>query len=326
MRPWETASATPPAGAFQTTSESENPAMHATTSHRCSARSGGTEPGPRLRNPRRPLLRTLLVAGLIGVPAAGLTQPPAPPPAVTGSESVGADSSGNEAAKKLYTLHDLPELGKPPHWAGEAQLGYSASSGNSDTANVNANFLISYTAFPWRHYFGGEVRFAETDGATTKERYAVAYKPEYYFARRWFAFGFLGYDRDPFSNIEARYSATAGVGHALIDTDRQTLILQLGGGYRITQFTDDTPESEEPVGRAGFNYALRVTDTVNFTQELSVLSGSDNTFVESITALQVSMTNNLALSLNYTVLNNSFTPPGVDSTDTFTSVNLVAAF
>jgi putative salt-induced outer membrane protein YdiY len=56
------------------------------------------------------------------------------------------------------------------------------------------------------------------------------------------------------------------------------------------------------------------------------MAGSDNTFTESITSLQVSMTDNLALSLSYTVLNNSFTPPGIDSTDSFTSVNLVAGF
>ncbi|WP_200240563.1 DUF481 domain-containing protein [Thiohalocapsa halophila] len=268
-----------------------------------------------------------LLAGLLGIPAAGLAQEaPPPPPQVSGGESVGADVSGNESAKKLFTLRDLPRPDAPPAWAGEAQLGYAASSGNSDSNNVNANLLISYTAFPWRHFLGAEARFADSEGETTTERYAAGYKPEYFFTRRTFAFGFLGYDRDPFSNIESRYSATIGLGHALIDTERQTLTLQLGGGYRMTRFTDDTPDSDEPVARGAFNYGLRLTDNTSFRQDLSVMAGSDNTFTESITSLQVSMTDNLALSLSYTVLNNSFTPPGIDSTDTFTSVNLVAGF
>jgi putative salt-induced outer membrane protein len=270
-------------------------------------------------------LHALLCAAVVGAPALAAAQP-APPPPVTGGESVGADASGNESAKKLFTLRDLPTPGAAPNWAGEAQLGYAASSGNSDTNNVNANVLISYTAFPWRHFLGAEARFADREGETTTERYAAGYKSEYFFSRRTFAFGFLGYDRDPFSNIESRYSATVGLGHALIDTERQTLTVELGGGYRMTQFTDDTPDSDEPVARGAFNYTLQLTANTSFRQDVVVMAGSDNTFTESITALKVSMTDNLALSLNYTVLNNSFTPPGVESTDTFTSVNLVAAF
>mgnify|MGYP006271941075 CR=1 FL=1 len=181
------------------------------------------------RAPARVMLPGLL-AGLLSLPVASMAQQaPPPPPPVSGGESVGTDGSGNESAKKLFTLRDLPRPDTPPAWAGEAQLGYAASSGNSDTNNVNANLLISYTAFPWRHFFGAEARFADNDGQTTTERYAAGYKPEYFFSRRTFAFGFLGYDRDPFSNIESRYSATVGLGHALVDTERQTLTVQLGG-------------------------------------------------------------------------------------------------
>jgi putative salt-induced outer membrane protein len=284
-------------------------------------------PGPLARAPRSILL-TGLLAGLLGAPTAVLAQPPGqqPPPEVTGGESVGADRGGNESAKKLFTVRSVPQADQPPQWAGEAQIGLGATTGNSENSNLNANALISYTAFPWRHFLGAEAIIAETNGERTTERYAVGYKPEYFFSRRTFAFGFFGYDRDPFSNIDNRYSATLGLGHVLLWGDRQTLTVELGGGYRITQFTEATPDSEEPVGRAGFDYTLKLTDNTQFTQDFSVLAGSDNTFIESITALRVAMTDKLALSLSYTVLNNSFTPPGIESTDTFTSVNLVAAF
>jgi putative salt-induced outer membrane protein len=277
------------------------------------------------RVPRAP--RLTLPALLLTAPAVLLAQTAEePPPAVTGTESVGADQSGHASAKRLFTLRDLPQLGKPPSWAGEAQVGVAASTGNSETSNLNANLLISYTAFPWRHYLGAEAIVAESDGERTTERYAAGYKPEYFFSRRTFAFGFFGYDRDPFSNIDNRYSATVGLGHALIDGARQTLTVQIGGGYRVTQYTDDTPESEEPVARGAFSYSLSLTDNTRFVQDFTVMAGSDNTFIESVTALRVAMTDKLALSLSYTVLNNSFTPPGIESTDTFTSVNLVAAF
>lgn len=192
-------------------------------------------------------------------------------------------------------MRDLPRPDAPPAWAGEAQLGYAASSGNSDTNNVNANLLISYSSYPWRHFPGAEVRFVDTNGKTNTERYAAGYKSEYFFSRRTFAFGNLSYDRDPFSDIESRWSATVGLGHALIDTERQTLTVQLGGGYRMTQFTDDTPDSDEPVARGAFNYNLQLTDNTSLRQDVAVMAGADNTFTESVTALQVSMTNNLSI-------------------------------
>lgn len=287
-----------------------------------------SSPSPNRRACRaRPLLQMTLLAGMLAAAKAGIAQPDqAPPPAVTGGESVGADVGGHMAAKQLFSIRDLPDPGRPPSWAGEAQLGLAAATGNSDSRSLNTNLLISYTAFPWRHFLGAEAIIAENDGDRTQERFAVGYKPEYFFSRRTFAFGFFGYDRDPFANLDARYSATVGLGHALLASARQTLTVELGGGYRVTEYTDATPRSDEPVVRGAFHYSLALTNNTNFSQSFTTLAGSDNTFIESISALRVAMTDKLALSLAYTVLNNSSTPPGIESTDTFTSINLVATF
>jgi putative salt-induced outer membrane protein len=272
----------------------------------------------------RQILIPAVMGALLAVPTVAMADDDEP--AISGAESVGADASGNNAAKKLFTLRGTPDRSAPPTWAGQAQLGYSASSGNSESTDLNANFLISYTAFPWRHFLGAEFRNADADGEKTSERYNVGYKAEYFFSDRTFGFAFLGYDRDPFANIDARYSATVGVGRALLNKERHTLNIELGGGYRVTQYSDDTPEGSEPVVRAAINYLGQLTKNTVFSQDFIVMTGSENTFFESVSALQVAMTDTLALSLNDTVTNNSFTSPGVESTDTFTSINLVATF
>jgi putative salt-induced outer membrane protein len=278
----------------------------------------------RFRPPAR--LTLLLAAGLLSTTGQLLAQQEAEEPVISGSDTLSADQSGSEAATKLFTIHKLPDPDAPPNWEGQAQAGISSSTGNSESSNINASALVSYTSFPWRHYFSADINFAENDGDSTTERYAAAYKSEYFLSPRTFAFGFLSYDRDQFADIDSRYSVAIGLGHAILNSERNILLFDIGGGYRQTNYVGTTEDSGEAVGQIALYYSGRITNNTNFNQNLMTLIGSKNTYVESVTSLQVSMTDTLALSLNYTVMYNSFTPPDIESTDTFTSVSLVAAF
>jgi putative salt-induced outer membrane protein len=253
-------------------------------------------------------------------------QEPEPVAVVSGSSAVGADAAGSQASDKLFAVYNIPDPDAPGGWNGRGLLGYSATTGNSETSNVNASFLIAYTSYPWRHYFSADANFGENQGDTNTERWAAGYKPEYFFSRRTFAFLFLGYDHDKFADIDARYSATLGIGHVIWKNDNNILIGELGAGYRQTNYVSNIDDNGEAVGRAALHYTGKITRNTSFSQDLTTLFGSKNTFVESISALQVAMTDTLALSVNYTVRYNSFAPPGFENTDTFTSVNLVAAF
>jgi putative salt-induced outer membrane protein len=254
-------------------------------------------------------------------------QPPEEPVAVVaGSSAVGADASGSQASARLFAVYDVPDPDAPRDWKGSAQVGYFASSGNSETSNVDASALVAYTSFPWRHYFSAEANFGENDGSSNTERWAAGYKPEYFFTQRTFAFLFLGYDHDKFADIDARYSATVGIGHVIWRNDNNILIGELGAGYRQTNYISEAEDNGETIGRVALNYSGRLTRTVNLNQNLTTLLGNQNNYFESVTGLQVAMTDTLAISLNYTVQYNSFVPPGFEKTDTFTSVNLVAAF
>jgi putative salt-induced outer membrane protein len=303
--------------------------MHRPSQIQTQIQTMSTNPRPAIRGrPRHHAASTRWIgATLLALTTTINAQPPDEPVAVVaGSSAVGADASGKEASERLFSVFERPSPDGPRGWKGNAQLGYFASSGNSETSNVNASALVAYTSFPWRHYFSAEANFGENSGASDTERWAVGYKPEFFFRPRSFAFLFLGYDHDKFADINARYSATLGIGQILWSNDNNVLIGELGVGYRQTDYISETENTGEAVGRASIGYSGRITRSTNFNQTLTTLAGSTNTFFESVTALQVSMTETLALSLNYTVQYNSFAPPGFENTDTFTSVNLVAAF
>jgi putative salt-induced outer membrane protein len=54
-----------------------------------------------------------------------------------------------------------------------------------------------------------------------------------------------------------------------------------------------------------------------------VEAGSNNTFVQNDLALQVKMTDVLALAVGYSVRHNTDPPLGFEKTDTLTTINLV---
>lgn len=85
-----------------------------------------------------------------------------------------------------------------------------------------------------RYTFSGDINFAQVNGERTTERYAAAYEPEYFFTPRTYAFAFPGCHRDPFADIDSRYSGVIGLGHALWVSEHNTLLVDVGGGFRQT--------------------------------------------------------------------------------------------
>src|SRR5262249_14603240 len=81
--------------------------------------------------------------------------------------------------------------------------------------------------------------------------------------------------------------------------------------------------SEDIVGNAGLDYMHKLTANTTLTDKLLVEAGSENTYANNELAVQVSMTDKLALSVAYTVRHNTEPPPGLEKTDQLTTLNLV---
>ncbi len=77
---------------------------------------------------------------------------------------------------------------------------------------------------------------------------------------------------------------------------------------------------------AGLDFSHQLTATTSITNKLSVESGSDNTLLHNDLALQVKISDRLALSAGYGIQNNSSPPPGLKKLDTVETLNLVASF
>ena len=77
------------------------------------------------------------------------------------------------------------------------------------------------------------------------------------------------------------------------------------------------------VFRGTLDYDHELTATTSVLDKFIVEAGSNNTFLQNDLALQVKMTDVLALAVGYSVRHNTDPPVGFEKTDTLTTINLV---
>ncbi len=209
--------------------------------------------------------------------------------------------------------------------AGHVSLGYTATTGNSDTSNLDAKFGVSYARGKWYHVFSAEEIHATDSGGTTAQNTQADAQSDYLFTPKNYMFGHLGYDHDQFSGVERRTSETLGYGRRLLDTDTQTWSAQIGAGARQERLQDGTSRSS-PIVQLATDYSVQISKNTSIGEGVVVEMGSDNTRLGSATNLKVKMVGNLALILSYVVKHNTNVPSDTAATDTYTMVSLDYGF
>jgi putative salt-induced outer membrane protein len=191
----------------------------------------------------------------------------------------------------------------------------------------------------WKNevYVGG--LYGKSSGVVSAERSEARTQSNYTFSDDIFAFGGLRYEHDLFDGFQYQASATAGVGDKFIDTTDTKLIGQIGAGYRrlrpelITKNADGVVTSRElqdssgeAIGTAGVDFSHVLTKTTVLTDKFLTEAGSSNTMLHDEVAVNVKMSDKMALSVGYGITDNTHPPGTTKRLDTVATVNLVASF
>ena len=166
---------------------------------------------------------------------------------------------------------------------------------------------------------------ATEDEATTAEAYELGWKSELNISEANYLFGRLHWRKDLFSGYDTQFSQTVGYGRRLVDKAAHQLNAEVGLGSRQSDLIDGTEESET-IMRAGLDYTWKFSETAEFRQDFVVESGSENTYLESVSALSAKLLGNLALVASYTIKNNTEVPALTEKTDTYTALSLEYIF
>jgi putative salt-induced outer membrane protein len=224
-------------------------------------------------------------------------------------------------------------------WIGKGQLGFVESQGNTDSKSANAVLDMSYYDGPWKHALHLDGLYGQSAGVTAAERWDTQWQSNYDLSKNVFTFGGLRYERDLFSGFEYQASGTAGAGYKFINTNTTLLSAQLGAGYRVLRPEElikaDTgavisriPQAttNEAVITAGLDYSQALTSTTTLTNKFLMEAGSSDTLYNDALALAVKVSTKLALSLGYTLQDNTKPPAGLKKLDTVETINLVYSF
>ncbi len=210
-------------------------------------------------------------------------------------------------------------------WSGKATLGYLATSGNTENSTLNTGVEVGYKTGQWEHLAKASAISASEDDINTAEAYTAGWKSVWNITDANFVFGQLDWRKDVFGAFDTQFSQTIGYGRRLIKTDKHLLNIEAGLGARQSETQDGISESEA-IFRGGAYYKWLFSETAEFRQDMTVESGSDNTYLESVSAVSARLVGNVALVASYTVKHNTDVPALTEKTDTYTALSLEYVF
>lgn len=208
-------------------------------------------------------------------------------------------------------------------WAGEANLAYIDSSGNTESTNINFRSKATRDGEEWRNIYKLEASNEtgeQTDAngnekeVRTAEKYFASAKAEYKMGEKSYLFSLLEYTDDRFSGYDYEASVTFGYGRDILKGDVHELSADAGLGYRKSELeTGDV--QEEAVVRLGALYLWKISETATFDEDFSTEIGEDKTVTKSFTRLRVKINGSLNGSVAYEIKHTDEVPAGVKNSD-----------
>lgn len=221
-------------------------------------------------------------------------------------------------------------------WTGKAELGVMLSNGNTEAKSANAKLDLTHEGATWKHNFYAAALYGENAEFQNAERFEAHYQADRKITDRfsWF-FGARG-EQDRFGGFAYQATLSTGATYKFVDSPTTKFDGSVGAGYKTFQpqtlIKTDAGEvlqriegesDSEPVAILGSSFEHSFTESTKITNKFLSEIGSENTSVADDIALQVSMSETLALAVGIGVRYNSDPPPLAESTDTLFTVNLV---
>ncbi len=217
---------------------------------------------------------------------------------------------------------------KSPEWDNNAELSLLLTSGNTDIRTIGLGIGTIYKPLPW--VLSGKAGFlsSSTSGTTTAEAYTAEGRGERKLTDDLGLYVNLSFLKNVFAGFNRRFGGELGLSYSLLKAGAHTISTEAGLGIIDENRTDLTAQTF-PSARAGAEYKWKFSETADFTNNLSVLDSLKTTSdwrlvnVSSVTAI---MTSILSLKASFKIEYLNLPVTGKKSTDTTTSIALVAKF
>ena len=232
-----------------------------------------------------------------------------------------------------FTRDDDPErFGRArfrPGFTGSVSLGYSGTTGNSETQDLNVAGRVRYGGQVINQTIGFALNYGEStnpdtdESFTSEEEVFVVYEANRYFTDNFYGFALGSYRNDDFDTLQDDAFLGVGAGYRIVNTPRVAWRLQAGPGVRYTQ--DQLGEEEtEVAGIAASRFYFQFQENISLSNDTDVLFSDDaGTLVRNDFGVNFEVSERLTTRISYRTDYNSDALEGLDSTDNRLGVALV---
>lgn len=210
-------------------------------------------------------------------------------------------------------------------WDGSVALGYTTTSGNTDTTDLDVAARFHYGKGAWDHTFGLAIEYSEESGAASREAIFGTYDVNRYFTDSFYAFGMASINQDSFASNERSGFVGVGPGFRLINTPDHTWRVQLGAGMRYTLDADGL-ETNKTAGVAASRYYRRLSDTIFLTDDTDILFDGEDVSVSNDLGVNFQISDTMSTRISYRTEWEQNPLPGLENADNTFGVSLVIGF
>lgn len=210
-------------------------------------------------------------------------------------------------------------------WTGSVSLGFTATSGNTDTADLDIAGRFRYGNGPWNHTFGFAAEFAEDNSVRNKEEFYATYDVNRYFNEQFYLFGLgsVRYDNFDANKIDAFLGF--GPGYRVINEPNMSWRVQAGPGVRYVE-TQAGAGTTEVAGILSSRFYAGITETVSLTMDTDALFSDADTTINNDLGVNFKVSDRLSTRVSYRTEWNSDPLPGYAAADNSLGVSLVYGF
>lgn len=235
----------------------------------------------------------------------------------------------DDVAEDMARSEDAARFGYPeyqPGFSGNASLGYSAQTGNTDTQDFALGVRMRFAQGQWVQTLGVAADFSETDGTKTEDNIFAVYDGNYYFNERFYMFALARAQRDGLADEATEFSRDGfigvGPGYRVINTPQVAWRLQAGIG--VSYLRDGVGNSETETGYiASSRFFYEFSDSMFLTNDTDVLSSDSALRANNDLGVNFKITDGLSTRISYLT---DYNDARAIKTDNRLGVSLVVGF
>lgn len=210
-----------------------------------------------------------------------------------------------------------------------ANAGFVNTTGNTDITSINFGNKIEATTDGWKFGQSGEVVYGKSDGELNTALWVASLRGSRDLSQAVSLFIVTDFDRNTFSGISSRYAPQIGLSVRLLDSEKEKLRGEFGGGYTWQNAVAVGRSAEFAAGRGALVYSRQLGPKASVSQSLEFLpnfkTGADLR-INSQTAVTAPLATGVAMKVSYVVRYDGLPEPTFGTTDRILTTGIQLAF